>query len=110
MLSEDLEAICAKGDLDQLQELFSSKPKPSQDELDKALSVATWAGHAKVVGLLLSQRARITYSAFYGATSRENTAIFQEFLDHGWDINSTEFEDPALRYGCSQRHILSFGC
>lgn len=105
MPSEDLSTLCSNGDLDQLQELFSSlfssQPKPSQDELDTALGNATRAGHAKVTGLLLSQGARITRQAFRDAVYSRDTTIFQEFLDHGWDINSAEFGDPALRYGCS---------
>ena len=101
MPSEYLNTLCSNGDLDQLQDLFSSKPKPSQDELDKALQMTVQAGDAKVVGQLLSQGAHITFMVLHHAIYRRDTAIFQEFLDHSWDINPTEFEDPALRHGCS---------
>lgn len=98
MTSKILNTACSNGDLDKIQELLSSDWKPSQYELDKALQKATWGGHATITGLLLSNGARITDQAFMGACHNEDLPIFQEFLNHGWDINSTEFEgEPALR-------------
>lgn len=47
---------------------------------------------------LLPNGACITKLAFLSAARSEDLAIFQEFLNYGWDINSTEFGEPALRY------------
>jgi hypothetical protein len=84
--------------VDKVQDLLSSDWKPSQDELDMALRKATRKGSVTVTRLLLANGARITDLAVSGATYSKNPAIFEEFLNHGWDINSTGFGSPALRY------------
>jgi hypothetical protein len=98
MASGILTVACSNGDLQKVQDLLDSDWKPSQEELDTALYNATWKGFVAITALLLSSGACITDMAFIGATHNEDPAIFQEFLNHGWDINSTEFGDPALRY------------
>ena len=66
-------------------------------ELNDALYQATWKGHVTIAALLMSNGAHITKQTFLAAIRNEDFPIFQEFLNHGWDINSTEFGDPALR-------------
>ncbi|KAH8690660.1 ankyrin repeat-containing domain protein [Talaromyces proteolyticus] len=97
MAAKILNTACSNGDMDRVQDLLNSDWKPSQDELDTALQKATWGGYATIAALLLSKGARITSLAFSGAAYNKDPTIFQEFLNYGWDINSTEFGDPALR-------------
>lgn len=96
MASSNLGQVCSEGDLTQIKEILDCNPNTSQAELDKALSCAAEAGHDVAAGLLLSRGAHLTRGAIYGAVGNHNTAMFQQFLDHGWDINSRVFRSPTL--------------
>lgn len=97
MAPPTLLAACSEGTVDQVKAVLDASPASSQDELDAALEHATWRGDVEIVGLLLSRGARLKEISFIGATRTRNPALFEEFLKHGWDINSTEFGSPALR-------------
>ncbi|RDL30125.1 uncharacterized protein BP5553_10403 [Venustampulla echinocandica] len=92
-----LKGACSGGNPNLIKEHLDSNPNTSQNELDQALSCAAEAGHGDAVDLLLSHGAHITKNAFYAAALSKSTAVFQQFVNHGWDINSTEFENPGLR-------------
>jgi hypothetical protein len=53
-------------------------------------------GYIDAVELLLFTGGLITEVAFIGALHRDDNITFQALLDHGWDINSMEFGQPAL--------------
>jgi hypothetical protein len=40
----------------------------------------------------------VTESVFRRACHSKDLVVFQHLLDHGWDINSRPFGEPALRY------------
>jgi hypothetical protein len=101
MTAELLNTPCSNGDVDKVQELLNSDWKLSQAELNDALYKATLKGHATIAALLLSNGARITKITILAAARNEDLLIFQEFLNHGWEINSTEFGGPALRHELS---------
>ena len=83
-------------DLNQLKQLLDLSSGSSPDEVDKALLYAVDRGHDGAVAQLLSHGAR-TELAFLGATRSQSPAVFQEFINHGWDINLMKFRVPALR-------------
>lgn len=96
-----LEDAIQDGDLE-IKRILSSIPAPSQDELDMALSIAAESnqhgGYIDALEPLLAAGANITESAFIGASHRDDNIVYQAFLDHGWNINSMEFGQPALRF------------
>ena len=98
MTVELLNTACSDGDVEKVQELLTGDWKPSQAELNDALYKATLKGHATIAAFLLSNGAHITQQTFLAATRNKDLPIFQEFLNHGWNINSTEFGGPALRH------------
>jgi hypothetical protein len=95
-----LESAIYAHDLDRVKEILNFDPRPSQRELDKALMLATSheeGGDVNAVMPLLFYGARITEPAFLAAVRYPDNTIFQIFLDFGWDINSLDFGEPALR-------------
>ena len=98
MERKELKSACRNGDVDQVQRLLENKRrKLRKDDRDEALGEATWHGHAAVIALLLGKGARLNQLSFHGAVEQKKPEVFQELLKHGWDINSTKFQDPALR-------------
>ena len=97
-----LEDAIQDRDLPEIQRILSSISAPSQDELDMALEMAVESdqhgGYIDALEPLLAAGANITESAFVGASHRDDNLVYQAFLDHGWDINSMEFGQPALRF------------
>ncbi|OCK93029.1 ankyrin [Cenococcum geophilum 1.58] len=51
------------------------------------LESAAENGYAPLVGFLLNHNAEINERAVYAAHQSGSIDVFQEFLDHGWDIN-----------------------
>ena len=103
-MSETLnfESACEVGDVAALTRLIEGRDKSPEaneqwhEELHDGLFAAAWHGHRAVVALLLSHGATLHESAFIA--SLRHVAVFEEFLAHGFDINSTEFRgEPALR-------------
>jgi hypothetical protein len=97
-----LEDAIQDRDLPEIQRILSSISAPSQDELDMALEMAVESdqdgGYIDALEPLLAAGANITESAFVDASHRDDNLVYQAFLDHGWDINSMEFGQPALRF------------
>jgi hypothetical protein len=93
-----LESAVHDQNFDQLQEILNSSSKISPEILDKNLTSAISKGFIDAVVPLSSHGARITRPAFNQAMARKDPVVFQAFLDYGWDVNSTEFKHPPLRY------------
>ena len=55
-------------------------------------------GYVDALEPFLAAGANITESAFVGASHRDDNLAYQAFLDHGWDMDSMEFGQPALRF------------
>ncbi|KAK0105328.1 hypothetical protein ONS95_004291 [Cadophora gregata] len=94
-----LESAIEDQDAALFEEILGSSPGPSQRELDQALSLAVDSelGLPDAVIPLFEKGARITESVFLEAAIREGVELFEIFLKYGWDINSVEFGEPALR-------------
>lgn len=94
---------CRDGNLQEVSAWLAEHQHAWPPELEKVkaegLSGAVWASRRSVVAYLLSNGAKLNESAFVGCVSHKDREIFQEFLDHGFKINSTEFDDPAIRSG-----------
>ena len=81
------------------QDLFPAKI--TTEHLRPAFAVAVGAKHTDVVTFLLDQGVTISSNAMILALGDTDDAIamFQTFLDHGWDINSkTDLGVPMLKY------------
>jgi hypothetical protein len=98
----NFQAACKIGDVAVVARLIEERDKSPQapeqweQDLRDGLVKAARNNHHAVVAILLSHGAELSESAFIASTSR--VAVFEEFLDHGFDINSTEFRgEPALR-------------
>lgn len=53
-----------------------------------------------IVSYLLDQGAKIDKNVIALASNGSSEAVWQAFLDHGWDINSKCSTDaPVLKYG-----------
>ena len=67
-----------------------------QQELQSGLFYAARYGHPEIVTLLLSHGVELHESAFIGSLS--HVSVFKVFVDHGFDMNSTEFMgEPPIR-------------
>ncbi len=99
-LSSLRSAICDH-DIDQIKQILQDTPIIPQVDLNRALSFATQKTKVEAIKVLMSQGAQVNENAFYFACSKHNVAIFEALLEFGWDINSVEFGEPALRYASS---------
>lgn len=70
----------------------------SQKDLNDTLEYAITDKLYSLVALLLDHGAQVTESVFRRACGSKDLVVFQCLLDHGWNINSTPFGEPALRY------------
>jgi hypothetical protein len=97
MISPSLTALCRDGSLEEAYKYLDEKPGLAQEKLDYACQTAILAGNSAVVGAFLEKGAAMTHAGFAFACQKESPSIFQHFLNHGWDVNSTAFGGPALR-------------
>lgn len=99
MEPKDLRKAIEKGQDNEVKTILDSNDTNfSEQELTNALYPAAREAKAQIVAQLLSHGARISEMAFLGACMSQAPAVFQQFINHGWDINSAKFGDPALRY------------
>lgn len=96
-ISQDLKNIISLGDISALANKVQTLPGLPQTELDDALTFGVQNAAIDVVGALLDHRSQITEIAFYAALKKEDTVLLQTFIDHGWDINTTEFGPPPIQ-------------
>ncbi len=84
-----LDDACREGDLQRLQSLLNPPAKPTDEDLEYALTAAAEEGHSHIVSFLLDHKGvEITDTMVARATHGNSTAVYQAFLDHGWDINT----------------------
>ena len=95
-----LQRASRAGDFNQVQSIIqqwrhnTSMPDPEECSLRGALADAAQHGYSRIVSYLLGQGAEVTPFVASTATATEikpnagSIAVFQGFLDHGWDINS----------------------
>lgn len=69
-----------------------------QEDLNDALKYPIVDKIHGLVALLLHHGAQVTEGVFRRGCNSKDFVVFQTLLDHGWDINSRPFGEPALRY------------
>ncbi|KAB5583581.1 ankyrin repeat-containing domain protein [Coniochaeta sp. 2T2.1] len=78
-----------------------------REDLRHSLFRAAWDGDAATVASLLSCGVELHQNSFIG--SLRHLAVFEELVNHGFDMNSTEFRgEPALRLCANQPEILEW--
>lgn len=97
-MKESLKKSSYDGDFTRAQSILLdwtsnvSLPSPTPVDLSTALNYAVMHGHVSIVRLLLDHGAPITVSTTAMATRGDkpnSLTIFQEFLEHGWSVQST---------------------
>jgi hypothetical protein len=74
----------------------------NQYDLDAALLLAISHSALPILTLLFKAGANMSSATFHAAVSRNNPAAFQLLIElTGFDIDSTEFGMPAVRYVCT---------
>lgn len=86
------------GNAELVAEMLTKTRDRWQDQLQPSLFVSVSHCYYHIVDLLLSYGAKMDASTFRAVAHKEDARIFDEFLKHGFDINSTEFEEPILRF------------
>lgn len=90
-LSKELQDILSANDSAGFEVYMSKHSGISQAELDRCLGSVMPAGSLDMIKVLLDHGSKLTVSSTHFAIARQDSALFQLLLDHGWDINSTEF-------------------
>ncbi|KAJ4359516.1 uncharacterized protein N0V89_000071 [Didymosphaeria variabile] len=87
------EVIAIEQELDDLGVL-------SEQDLDNAFTYAIRNASADTVGVLLRHGAHLKRTSLsrFELRNRGDPTIYQKLIEHGWDINSTEFGAPWLWY------------
>lgn len=98
------QSACRSGDLDTVKTLLEQHGSPSlsgqdwEHELQRGLNEAASEGHQSIVAYLLSNGARVNPATLIFCIKKGNISIFEEFLKHGYDINSLDqYGNTALR-------------
>ncbi|KAK1779623.1 ankyrin repeat-containing domain protein [Copromyces sp. CBS 386.78] len=93
----DFISACETGDADAVTRILKEEVVVSADELQKGLSRAAWRGHPAVANILLSkgEGARVDRMSLVGSVNHgSDPTMFDLFVKyHGFDINSTEFDE-----------------
>lgn len=84
-------------DVDGVRAWLESHPSPSYEVLQECLLLAMPSGSLEMIDTLLNHGATLSFLAFLAAFERKETAVFQKLIDYGWDVDSTEFELPAVQ-------------
>jgi len=84
-------------DVDQVRAWLERHPPSSYETLQECLLLAMPSGSIEVIDTLLKHGATLSFLAFVEAFERKETAVFQKLIDYGWDVDSTEFELPAVQ-------------
>ncbi|KAE8444282.1 hypothetical protein EG329_000689 [Mollisiaceae sp. DMI_Dod_QoI] len=95
--------------LNRVLEILEFNHDLSKIELDEALAIAISSeGPDGAIMPLLSHGALLTHWSFCGAAARRDVVAFKAFLDHGWDINSLDFGQPALRLAIGSEEVVQW--
>ena len=96
-LEKCLELSSSKGELAQVQSILETWPStqspPTPTALSSALNSAVSRGHLAIVRFLLEYGALITRTTPISAARDDqpnSLAIFEAFLEHGWNVQSTQ--------------------
>jgi hypothetical protein len=95
-LSADLKEAIQANDFDRLEAALDVRPSVSQEKLDECLKAAMPEASTDIIRLLLQRGAKLQMWSYGQAITRSEPEVFQLLMDHGWDIDSTEFGRPAV--------------
>jgi len=84
-------------DVDGVRAWLERHPPPSYKILQECLLLAMPSGSLEMIDTLLKHGATLSFLAFLEAFERKETAVFQKLIDCGWNVDSTEFELPAVQ-------------
>ena len=97
-IPQNLRLAMDDGDIPALEQQFYELGVLSEDTLDDAFVYAIANSSADVVESLLRHGARLQGGSMsrYELRKRGDPAIYRKLLEHGWDIDSTEFGSTAV--------------
>jgi len=87
----------SSNDVDPVRAWLERHPPPSYEVLQECLLLAMPSGSLEMIDTLLKHGATLSFLAFIEPFEREETAVFQKLIEYGWDVDSTEFELPAVQ-------------
>ncbi|KAI4942814.1 hypothetical protein J4E91_009734 [Alternaria rosae] len=93
-------------DLKTLRKWLRQWPDPEYEAKQSCLDLAIRKSSIDTIKTLISHGATFTDLSFYKAIDREEPAVFQQLLNHGWDIDSTEFGSPAVTKALRHEKLL----
>jgi hypothetical protein len=96
-LPHGLRKILSTHNTDRLRTVVNQNPGLSQEELNRCVELAMPAAPLDMLSLFLNIDAKLTATAFHKAIERQDPAVLQMLVDHCWDLDSTEFEWPAVQ-------------
>ncbi|EGO55026.1 hypothetical protein NEUTE1DRAFT_123573 [Neurospora tetrasperma FGSC 2508] len=105
----DFLPACRTGNLETVTRILNHEtPQVSTAQLQDGLTEAVQGEHLAVADLLLSGGARVNRRTFQGAIIRGDPATFEVFINNGWDVNTTEFEEgTALRMSIKNPPLMN---
>lgn len=98
-LQESVKEVMALSDPHPVRSLLDrwhssiSLPKRGSEDLEHLVTQAARDGHPQILDYLLDHGGEVFYATTLTATDCASAEVFQVFLDHGWDINSTDQQD-----------------
>lgn len=96
--SSALKIASGTGLTDEVAAILSGPRESWAEQLDEALLEAIAGSHRPTVKVLLDGGAKLKFGSYAILLNRKNVGVFQELLDHGFDINTREFGgEPPLR-------------
>lgn len=93
----DLVSASAHGSAKDVQAILNQPRDLWEGQLEYSLSNAICRSDPQIVRLLLSNGAKLGFSSFRHLLRIGDISILEAFLEHGWDLNSTEFGEPFIR-------------
>jgi hypothetical protein len=96
-LPHDLRNVLSSHNIEGVRTAINQDPGLSQEELNKCLELAMPAAPLDILSLLLNKGAKLTATAFHKAIERPDSVVLQMLVNHGWDLDATEFGMPAVQ-------------
>ena len=97
-LPKEIQEAIVSGDRKTLRRWLRQYPEPEYEAKQDCLLITICKSSVETIKTMFSHGATLKDSSFSKAISREEPAVFQQLLDHGWDINTTEFGCPAVTF------------
>jgi hypothetical protein len=95
-IPKEIQEAIISNDRKPLRRWLGQDPEPSYEAKQDCLSIAICQSSVETIKTLLSHGATLNDDSFQEAIEREELTIFQQLLNHGWNINTTEFGRPAI--------------